>query len=1251
MLARASSDAGARLRRSKSASTVHRHGPRTIQPLDPNVAQQHAIAAATAAYTRSQAQETFERKAKGSVELSRSKSTASRKSLKSQGSHFPPREMSIRSVPTRNDAQTSSSHRLFLKPASNIEKSPSSNPRSGSERPSSLARPSSTQPSVTSSEYGRPASQPKSHRQGAASSITSQQIRKARSMYYASSVQTGSPIARPPAKYLTTPPPVSANPVVSTAPAAYVPTRRAGPSPLAVPRFPVAVAPNETIDEARDKHLQDFQQRPVKHKPSLFLAPFKKRQVKRTSSPVLSTNYQIAEDSVIDITVDDFIPQPDINDRRSFSGSLKRKIKRVFRRTSNKSAILPVQQIEASREYFGIVTTDDALPQINDSVEIPRPNEMLLESMRSRTPSVEGGCQYLIRSKSHSSSNDSAHSNRSLHSEAAASHTSASRVTSWGTSASGETLTQRAIKRLTVIHEAKDSISSLADRTASVTTKRKSIPNPSLSAFKDPMYMESLAEETSTPSVDPKRVFSALMREIDASRSTEAPLSCSYRTPGAESDVFESSKTKELHFTGRELHSSASRDLCLSINNEKKLSSRRPASAAAHSIQSKKSSIKSFGRAIRSTIRTVTPGERRSSPSPEDLINAQLDTNTPSPDASSSSQEHRENLTAIFKGLRISKKKTGSSAQQHPLDVYIPTSEQIEMRVAKAKSRWQTPLDESGTSQFPQETDRLYTVTDFSKRPASAQVHVAPGPSSPPKSSTAQASKLMQTPLSPSVYSRNTDGASILPNDSVISFNSPYELENRHNGGSAVILTSQSVRSYVVGTPSPNRPSSSRSSRDWKAWLSHEVSGFETTSQEKLTIHQKYVAPSGVHTTNSAEATRTSHADSDDTTVLARESFDTSTPRVEREQPVAIPSEAVRKVEKIASSKELLGRTFSVSTTVLKRGDQHLDTHKNNAPAQTPSSTKLEQKYEISTATTTPLHSPEGYRTSMPSNPSSAPPPLLATPGSAHMNERFPFLNTGKRSNSNNSSLSQSTKSPTSSVGSSSKSLKMTPGPKVVYSDLSAPATGSTTHHVPNTAVRRAQELHRSKENITPPSMGGHTRPRISPLGLVPRPKSLQPLASTALNGISTKMAQYNADAADLAQSKIDSSSTAVPVARPRLRATIRPLSPEKLSRRPRSAFDLRSTPSPRPASELRRPALRLKASPLLMASDIEPKSGVETGNHDAMSEEYEREGNATPGQRMAERFLKERKSNTVLERGMRKSIIKLAREDTPAFL
>ena len=283
MLSRASSDAGTRLRRSKSASTVPSHRTPAPAPWDPDVAQQHALAAATTAFVRAHGQEAIEGSKKRSSELARNKSSASRKS---QGSHFPPRELSIRSVPPQKAGQMLGvSRHVRAAPVTGTEKFPPfqvtpSTGRSGS--------------SMTSNENMRPSSQPKPPRISASSSVTSQQIRKARSMYYASSVQTGSPIARPPAKYLTTPPisppPDSSLLLARSQAGSFQRPRSAAISTRGSTRLPITSVPNEAVDRARDRYLQDFhQRRQVKPKPSLFLAPFRKRQDKaKTKVPPLS---------------------------------------------------------------------------------------------------------------------------------------------------------------------------------------------------------------------------------------------------------------------------------------------------------------------------------------------------------------------------------------------------------------------------------------------------------------------------------------------------------------------------------------------------------------------------------------------------------------------------------------------------------------------------------------------------------------------------------------------------------------------------------------------------------------------------------------------------------------------------------------------------------------------------------------------------------------------------------------------------
>lgn len=1266
MLARASSDAGTRVRRSKSTSSVHRQQPPISEPFDPDIAQQHAIAAATAAFARAQAQEAAERNTKRSTEVARSKSNASRKSLttQGQGSHFPPRESSFRSMQPQKAGSAASTQRQSRASTLTTEKFPPFYPMPTGDRPLSAPRPLSAQPSVTFSEHARPSTQPKPTRPSAASSVTSQQIRKARSMYYASSVQTGSPIARPPAKYLTTPPAVTVSPVAHMS-STLLPARTLGPSPLAGPRIPVTVAPDESVDKARDKYLQTFQQRSVKHKPSMFLAPFKKRQDKGKdkSTRVSSVATSIApsgpltpNDSTTELTLGDFLPQPEKKDKRSFSGSLKSKIKRVFRRTSNSSINpqnMPVQQIEASRDYFDTAQLGGLGADIGYG--IPSPGIDVLQRVRSRTPSYEGNRPFYPRAGSRSSSNGS---DRSLHSEVNATVASASRVTSWGTTTTADTLTQRAMKRLTVIHEAKDSIGSEADRGALMLTKRKSLPPGALAAFREPVPMESLLEESSTP-VDPKRVFSALMKEMSTSKSSQDD---SERTPGAESDVFETSTTKGLHSGNREFHpTAASRDAPPGTISEQRPPSRRPPSAAAQSTQSKTSSIRTLGRAIRSTIRTVTPGEYGSSPCLDKPVNLRRAMQTPKDEASLSSQHMLTGSTDEIDNI------TTLTANHQRTQVCSPSPTQIEKRVERAKDRWKTPLDDVEQLQFPRETNRTHNVSNFAQKAVSyrasnksiEQCDIASLDSNEEGKAQYQAKctdspvspgpRSIVSPLSPSVYSRNTDGISLLPNDSIISFTGHEHLDHEREEGSALILTSQSVRSYVVGTPSPTRPDSTRTSRDWKAWLSHEVSSMEFTSQEDLRIHNRFMTASGADYHN---VVRTSQTDNDDPTVILRQSYDLPTPRVEHATGATNEySEALIRERISSDSKEQLN-TAQFTRSALQKSDCLPGAVDERTIQYTPPTVATAQSCQDCERLESMPPLSDQHSPATPDHVSTASQPLVETPNSARMNDRFPFIETARRS-SNNSVRSAQSRSPPESASSSLKSIKATSDPRI-YSDISAPVSNRVPQRFRDSVPKGSEPQHRSKENVTPPSIldDKGRRPSISPSYPVSRPSSLQPLSFTALKLNTSNTSRTMIDLPATTSTKRGSSPVATPP-RPRIRATIRPTSSDKLNRRPKSAFDLRGapTPKPRPASELRRPAIHIKSPSTSLAGNKEPSPGTEDRVIDSILENDERSGSTTPGQRMADRFLRERKSTGVLERGKLRGGLRLVREDTPAFL
>jgi len=591
---------------------------------------------------------------------------------------------------------------------------------------------------------------------------------------------------------------------------------------------------------------------------------------------------------------------------------------------------------------------------------------------------------------------------------------------------------------------------------------------------------------------------------------------------------------------------------------------------------------------------------------------------------------------------------------QPPTKIFSPSREQIEKRVEKAKERWKTPLDDVEDLQFPRETDRVYNVASFSRRAVSGEASrtimeqievartdlpeapVAPTPSPRP----------IMSPLSPSVYSRNTDGISILPNDSVMSFGSPNEVHQLRHEGSAVILASHSVRSFVVGTPSPpRRTNSTRSSSDWKTWLSHEVSSITGTSQEELKIDERYVTPSGKHR---RESTRTSHTEQDDTTVILRPSCDTVIACADLDGTPAADAGLTAATEKVKTTPVVHATSLPAVPGVLEKSQSHPDTFKEVTPEHTPSASTLDV---ASSMLSRPGSTPISDRSRLPSFPthgSSASQPSVGTPVTARMNERFPYIVNTRRFSHNSSRSSRQSKSPPESLAPSLKSNR-TASTTRMYSDLSVPRSDRATQSASKSFARKSEIDMSSKENLTPPSVGSSRlskRLSIPSTGLASRPRSGQLLTSVALNRSSTNVGQYATNIPELKQSKHTSSpaSTSSPT-RVLIRATTRSVSPEKMSRRPKSAFDLRAprTSLPRPASELRRPALHLKTSTSSLALNKEPSPGAEDRAIDSI---LERSGSVTPGQRMADRFLRERKSTGVLEGAK-----KLEREDTPAFL
>lgn len=605
-------------------------------------------------------------------------------------------------------------------------------------------------------------------------------------------------------------------------------------------------------------------------------------------------------------------------------------------------------------------------------------------------------------------------------------------------------------------------------------------------------------------------------------------------------------------------------------------------------------------------------------------------------------------------------------------DVFSASPTQIERRVEKAKNRWKAPLDDAEQLHTPRELDRTYAISKLDDikllrdtsnnylgpsgplktvtEPQANTFHALPASPISPVSTNPRP---VMSPLSPSVYSRNTDGVSIFPNDSILSMDEPIGTTLAQDGGSAVILNSQSVRSYVVGTPTRCRPESTRTSRDWKAWLSHEVSSMEIASEQDLKIDECYLpSPTRIHHQDIMPQSDTEH---DDTTIIWRESYtkptsctqkkvDTTCDAVEPEQSECSSPSATKLqcTPTKSEAHELEGTELHPQTRIKlssSRAPAPNDSFQDGAFDSRPGSTPLlsMQKLPLSCA-----------------HNSSASQPLLETPRSARMNDRFPYLNKSRCSSSNSGRSSRTSKSPPNSVASSSKSRRATPSARV-YTDLSAPNSVPSSR-IPQTVLKRGELPGNSKENISPVyaqvNSGGSGRLHNSLLGASPRNKSSRPRSSVTPNHDMQSTDQNTTIVLNIKPTKHTSSPTQSSP-RPRVRATLRPISPEKLSRRPKSAFDLRGSrvPQPRPASELRRPALHFNSlasssmfteKPVFSADDI--ANGDRSGDGD-------RSGSITPGQRMADRFLKERKSTGVLESKKYRGGLRLAREDTPAFL
>lgn len=159
-----------------------------------------------------------------------------------------------------------------------------------------------------------------------------------------------------------------------------------------------------------------------------------------------------------------------------------------------------------------------------------------------------------------------------------------------------------------------------------------------------------------------------------------------------------------------------------------------------------------------------------------------------------------------------------SRLQRRPaMKAPTPSKEQIARRIEKSKNRWQSPLDELSPP-APRSTraammdDNPYELPSLSR---ALQQPLANSDLPHHAKIGEKASSTRQDVLSPSLYSRGTDGATPQPDTPV------------QQGDMMVTITGREVRSYSISPPKrtqrEERPI--QASSDWRRWLSNEMNG------------------------------------------------------------------------------------------------------------------------------------------------------------------------------------------------------------------------------------------------------------------------------------------------------------------------------------------------------------------------------------------------------------------------------------------
>ena len=252
------------------------------------------------------------------------------------------------------------------------------------------------------------------------------------------------------------------------------------------------------IQLARDTYLRQLEEQRLKEQPS-FLNLGKRRTQKSFRRTVRSSSTNSYGTAIASPMTSIEPAKVGLGQKaRSLSQTLKKKIKRVFCRSSDDQPAIPAQQLNASHAHYrDYVTESHGLAQ--QYPDVSEPNAELLrrvsprESKESDAPVfVDKGSRPCSIRSAHSSSDDDERNDRS-------------RVTSWTNSTAANTITTPQMmerKRLSIIKEDGDPY-----EPSSPTRKYGSL-NDGYAKFHQP------ARQNPAGRVETERVFSALQREI-----------------------------------------------------------------------------------------------------------------------------------------------------------------------------------------------------------------------------------------------------------------------------------------------------------------------------------------------------------------------------------------------------------------------------------------------------------------------------------------------------------------------------------------------------------------------------------------------------------------------------------------------------------------------------------------------------------------------------------------------------------------